>query len=126
MVDLKTEYVWGASMNAAKRDVGATIETDMVHDAFNAFVWGRELIAAADGDLSEDELSELEGYATIAIGNWEMAIAATVIHYINDVLADMALATSESEDTFSLEDYAKHWGEAKGFGLWFNSTRTVR
>ena len=119
MVDLKTEYVWGASMNAAKRDVGATIETDMVHDAFNAFVWGRELIAAADGDLSEDELSELEGYATIAIGNWEMAVAATVIHYINDVLADMALATSESEDTFSLEDYAKHWGEAKGFGLWF-------
>ena len=47
-----------------------------------------------------------------------MAVAATVIHYINDVLADMA-ATSESEGTFSLEDYAKHWGEAKGFGLWF-------
>ena len=65
------------------------------------------------------ELTELEGYATTAIGNWEMAVAATVIHYINDVRADIYAASPSSEGEFSLKDYAKHWGEAKGFGLWF-------
>jgi hypothetical protein len=28
-------------------------------------------------------------------------------------------ATGETEGAFSFNDYAKHWGEAKGFGLWF-------
>jgi hypothetical protein len=55
---------------------------------------------------------------------WEGAIAATVVHYINDVLQDMG--------TFGTADYdfsshAKHWSEMKGsaLGLQFNPRSQV-
>ena len=116
-VDLNTEYVWGASMNAAKRDLGATVQTRMVHDAFDAFVAGRELIVSAGGELSDEQLTSLEGYAQAAIANWEMAAAATVIHYINALRSDL-FTVIDDEGAFDLNAYAKHWAEAKGFGLW--------
>jgi len=47
-----------------------------------------------------------------------MAVAATVIHYINDVTADI-MAGAPGGSGFVAADYAKHWAEAKGFGLWF-------
>ena len=48
-----------------------------------------------------------------AVNAWEKAIAATVIHYINDVLADMDAAP------YDFLKHAKHWGELKGFALSF-------
>jgi hypothetical protein len=116
MIDLNSEYAWGASMNAAKRDVGATVQTDMVGDAWLGFHGGRAIIAAADGALSEDDMAALEEHAQLAVSTWEMAVAATVIHYINDMNGDLEAAGT---DAYSFNDYAKHWGEAKGFGLWF-------
>ena len=55
----------------------------------------------------------------LAIGAWEKAIAATVVHYINDVRADIMSASPSTPEEFSFQDFAKHWGAAKGFGLWF-------
>lgn len=116
MIDLTSEYVWGASMNAAKRDVGATVETDMVGDAWLGFQGGRAIIADADGALSDDDMTALEEHALLAVGTWEMAVAATVIHYINAINGDLGAVGTEA---YSFDDYAKHWGEAKGFALWF-------
>ena len=47
---------------------------------------------------------------------WEKAIAASVVHYINAVLADKALMDTEA---YSFADHAKHWSEGKGFALAF-------
>lgn len=116
MIDLTSEYVWGASLNAAKRDVGATIQTDMVGDAWLGFHGGRAIIADAAGALSADDMAALEEHALLAVGTWEMAVAATVIHYINNINGDLGAVGS---DAYSFDDYAKHWGEAKGFALWF-------
>ena len=119
-IDLRREYAWGASVNAAKRDRGSSTGTTFGDDAFAAFVAGRTLIAEAPlGALDGATLDALRGHRDAAVLNWERAIAATVIHYINDVAADMeAMGTDE----YSFEDHAKHWGELKGFaiGLQFN------
>ncbi|MEM6995906.1 MAG: DUF4856 domain-containing protein [Myxococcota bacterium] len=113
-IDLKKEICWGASVNAAKRDRGATAGTDFTKDAFDAFLLGRHLIATAGGDLSEAQLDELKGYRDTALGAWEKAIAATIVHYINDTLKDMGAFGSGD---YSFADHAKHFSEMKGFAL---------
>lgn len=118
-IDFQSEVNFGASGNAAKRDRGATTDVDFTGDAFAAFVAGRALIASVDGPLSDEQLTTLRGHRDAAERAWEGAYAATVVHYINDVLADMeAFGTEE----YSFLDHAKHWGEMKGFalGLQFN------
>ncbi len=117
-IDLLSEVCWGASVNAAKRDRGGVVASSFRQDAWEGFLAGRHLIAGAD-DLDADQLAELQGHRDQAIGAWEAAIAATVVHYINDVLGDMgAFDTAD----YSFEDHAKHWSEMKGFalGLQFN------
>ena len=50
----------------------------------------------------------------LATEAWEGAIVATVIHYINDTIADLnSIGTNE----FDYETLAKHWSEMKAFGL---------
>lgn len=112
-IDLKSELNQGHSVNAAKRDRGAMIATDYTQQAFDAFVAGRHLIATA-GELDTEELNDLRDYRDTAHDAWEKAIAATVVHYINDVLQDMA-----NFDTYdyNFAAHAKHWSEAKGFAL---------
>lgn len=118
-IDFQSEVNFGASGNAAKRDRGATTDVDFTGDAFSAFVAGRALIASVEGPLSEEQLTTLRGHRDVIVSAWEKAYAATVVHYINDVLADMEAFGTE---TYSFVDHAKHWGEMKGFalGLQFN------
>ena len=110
-IDLIREVNWGASVNAAKRDRGAVEATDFSGQAFEAFRAGRALIASVDGELDAAQMDTLKGHRDAAIDAWEKAIAATVVHYINDVLQDMA----STEYVFL--DHAKHWSELKGFAL---------
>ncbi|MBY5990904.1 DUF4856 domain-containing protein [Ferrimonas balearica] len=120
-IDLMSEYNFGQSINAAKRDLGATVATDFRSSAINAFLAGRQIITDAEGNLTDAELAALKDQAAIAVEAWEMAIVATVVHYINDTHADLAdLAAASAE--FSYADLAKHWSEMKGFalGLQFN------
>jgi len=121
-IDLYTEYNSGASVNAAKRDRGATDATDYTQDAIDAFIAGRDLIASVDGELSEAQLTELRGHRDDAVDAYEKAIAATVVHYINDTIGDMDDFTEGADGDYSFLDHAKHWGEMKGFsiGLQFN------
>ncbi len=118
-IDLLSEVAFGASINAAKRDRAAAEPTDFTADAFGAFVAGRALIARAGEALTAEELDELRAHRDRAVQAWEAAIAATVVHYLNEVVADMDALGS---DEYALVDHAKHWSELKGFalGLQFN------
>ena len=49
----------------------------------------------------------------MVVDNYEKSLAATVVHYINDSLADY------DAEEFSLTTLAKHWGEMKGYSLCF-------
>jgi hypothetical protein len=119
-IDLLTECNVGHSVNCAKRDAGAVVTTDMTQRAWTAFLSGRTLLSETAGQgLSAAQLTELQGYRDEAVLAWEHALAATVVHYINDTLADMS--TFDTPD-YVFTDHAKHWSEAKGFalGLQFN------
>ena len=122
-IDLKTEVNWGHSINAAKRDRGSqdSAKTDYTKEAMDHFIAGRHLIQNAGETLTADEMTTLEGHRDTIVAAWEKAIAATGVHYINDCLADLAA------DTLPYADYAKHWGELKGFtlGLQFNPASPV-
>ncbi len=119
-IDLTSEVVWGHAGNAGKRDNGANVPTDFSGDAFKAFRAGRAILAEADGELSADEMDALEGHRDAALLAWESAIAATVVHYINDTLKDMGEFGTEA---YSFGDHAKHWSEMKGFALAFQFSR---
>lgn len=120
-IDLLSEYNFGASVNAAKRD-GASAEsarTDFTADAWDGFLTGRAIIAAADGALSSTQMKALEAARDKAVLAWEEAIASTIVHYINETLvATAAIGT----DGYDFAEHAKGWSEMKGFalGLQFN------
>lgn len=120
-IDLLSEFNFGASTNAAKRDRGsaASARTDFAGQAERAFRTGRALIVAAGDEVSDDELTAIRRERDLAIEAWEGALAATVIHYMNEVLQDMGRFGSGE---YVFLDHAKHWSELKGFalGLQFN------
>jgi hypothetical protein len=118
MLDLKKEKNHGHSVNAGKRDKGAAgagmEPTDFTAQAWAGFTQGRAVITAAQGEsLTAGELAELQTHRDTALGAWEAAIAATCVHYINDVLQDM------NSTSYEFKTHAKHWSELKGFGLTF-------
>lgn len=118
-IDLTSEFIFGNAVNAGKRDRGATVAVDYSNGAFTAFLTGRAIINQAGGALSTEQMTALQAQRDAAVLNWEMAIAATVVHYINDTIADInKLGTAD----YSYSDSAKHWSEMKGFalGLQFN------
>ena len=115
-IDLRSEFNFGASVNAAKRDRGSaqSAPTDFTQTAFDAFLAGRTLIVNAGADLTPAQLIELQGYRDAAVGGWERALAATAVHYVNDVLQDMS---NFETDDYDFLGHAKHWSELKGFAL---------
>lgn len=109
-VDLLSEFNWGASVNAAKRDKGSSSGTDFTAEAMGAFLMGRHLIS------HEADIEEIREQAEVAVLTWEKSLASTAVHYINDTLADQAALGTEE---YSFDDHAKHWSELKGFSLAF-------
>ena len=119
-IDIRSEIVLGHAQNCAKRDRGSDGATDFSQDAFDAFLIGRQILdnAAKAGTLTAEAQSALNSQISIASKAWEKCIAATVVHYINDVSADMG--EYQAPDFASLGNFktmAKHWGEMKGFAL---------
>jgi len=114
-IDVFTEVNFAASVNAAKRDAGSGTGTDLTGDAFTAFVDGRQLLADTAGTaLDGGQLSELGAIRDRAGQAYARALAATAIHYVNELTADLA-ACGTPEASFL--DLAKHWGELKGFAV---------
>lgn len=109
-IDLNSEYNFGFSTNAGKRDrVETTVAPDFTTDAFNAFLACRTAIANERSD------EEVDLFAEAAAQTWEKVIAATAVHYINDTKAD--LDAYDGDPVATKEDLAKHFGEMKGFAL---------
>lgn len=117
-IDLTSEYNFSASVNAAKRDRGSAeaAPTDFTAEADLAWRTGRAVIAHAYDTGEALDVDALNAARDTVVRVWENALAATAIHYINEVLADMdAIDTGE----YDFADHAKHWGELKGFALSF-------
>jgi hypothetical protein len=115
-IDLKSEFNFGHAVNAANRDRGAATDakTDYTEAAINAFLKGRHLISTAGGELSDEQMTKLKAQRDIIVSNWELAIASTTLHYINENLQDHAKFGTQEYDFY---DHAKHWSELKGFAL---------
>jgi len=118
--DLLSEINFGQSVNAGKRDrgtAGNTNPTDLTKQTMGAFIEGRRIInAAAPNALTEEQMAALIVQRDAAMDGWEKAIAATVVHYINDTNADLELLKN-NDASFSYSDLAKHFSEMKGFAL---------
>jgi len=115
-IDLLGEKAWHDATNAAKRDAASVTGTTLAEDAFEALYQGRKLLADTREPLTDAELDELRGYRDAAVLAWEKTIAATVIHYLNEVVADQDALGSPD---YVFTDHAKHWSEAKGFAFAF-------
>jgi hypothetical protein len=121
--DLTSEVNLGNSVNAAKRDRGSKSNanpTDFTKAVMEAFLAGRKIINDNVGTtFTAEQTTALEAQRDIVVATWEKAVAATVIHYINDVSSDLDKSGTAE---YNYEDVAKHWSEMKGFalGLQFN------
>ena len=119
-IDLRSEFVFGHAQNCAKRDRGSNGMTDFSKDAMDAFLLGRQIVGNASmaGSLSAEAEAALDEQIKIATVTWEKCIAATVVHYINDVMGDMdGFQDGSFADLANFKNLAKHWGEMKGFAL---------
>jgi hypothetical protein len=86
----------------------------------DAFLVGRRILQNAEeaGELTVEADAALQGQIEIAAMTWEKCIAATVVHYINDVSDDMAdFIPPYYADLSNFINLSKHWGEMKGFAL---------
>ncbi len=104
-IDFKSEYNFGLSRNAAKRDKGGT-GVDLTKEIFDAFLAGRTAIT------NQGTVEEISSHRQAAANGMEKVIAATVVHYINDTLSDMSKLGTADENRANLN---KHWAEMKGY-----------
>ena len=104
-IDFKSEYNFGLSRNAGKRDKGGS-GVDLTREIFDAFLRGRTLIANQGTEVDIIQQRQL------AANGMEKVIAATIVHYVNDTLSDMSNLGTDAENRVNLN---KHWAEMKGF-----------
>ena len=124
-IDPRSEVFLGISQNCAKRDrldidADGVGETNLSKEAFDAFVLGRHVISEATiaGSMSDAQYAVVQAQAEIAGVAMEKCVAATVIHYINDIIADIGeFSDGKFASVSNFNNYTKHWGEMKGFAL---------
>ncbi len=119
-VDLYREMTYAHAYYAADADKGG--KTDYLHSIMRAFLEGRKLIAKADSQmLSDSERNQLKTYANTIKTQWEQVIAEAAFKYAGSVYRDLqkliAIVESNGDAEPAFRDYAKHWGELKGFAL---------
>ena len=116
-IDFKSEYNFGLSRNAGKRDKGGS-GVDFTQEIFSAFLAGRTAIT------NQGTVAEISAYRQTAANGMEKVIAATVVHYINDTLSDMSKLGTGEENRANLN---KHWAEMKGYtvALQYNPFRLI-
>ena len=125
-IDFKSEYNFGFSVNAAKRDLGAADGlVDFTKVIFDAYLEGRTLIH------NQAPLDEILVQRDIIVNNWEKVIASTVVHYVNDVVSDM-VALYQADTTAGPLSIASatlniHWAEMRGFtiALQYNDMKLI-
>ena len=103
-----------------KKDANDEPYYDFSKTAMDAFLVGRRILENAEqaGELTAAASDALQAQIQIASLTWEKCIAATVVHYINDVRGDMdSFSDGKFADLSNFTNLAKHWGEMKGFAL---------
>ena len=118
VVDLKTEYNFAHAYYAASYDKGG--KTDYFKTVTQAFVDGRKIITAANGEaLTNAQRSQLYVLRDIIGQNWEKVIAESVFKYAGSVYKDIdklqTIMEANGDTTKAFATYGKHWGELKGF-----------
>ena len=119
-VSLVNEMAYAHAYYAASFDKGG--KTQYLHTIVQAFVDGRSLIASANGEtLTDAQLSELMGYTEIIKTQWQRLIAEAVFKYAGSVYGDIekleTIVEANGDAVKAYRNYAKHWGELKGFAL---------
>jgi hypothetical protein len=127
VVDLKTEFNFAHAYYAASYDKGG--KTDYFNTVTKAFVDGRKIITAANGEaLTPAQRSQLYVLRDIIGQNWEKVIAESVFKYAGSVYKDIdklqTIVEANGDTTKVFATYGKHWGELKGFALALNCGRS--
>ncbi len=126
-IDFTTEFNIGWAVTAAKRDLvsNVTVDYDLTKAVMDAYLEGRTLIH------NQAPLAEILAQRDLVVQNWEKVVAAVTIHYVNDVIADMAALfpanpTAGPTDA-ACADLNNHWGEMRGYanGLLYNSFKQI-
>ena len=119
-VNLKTEMTFGPAYYAAAFDKGG--KTQYLHTITEAYLNGRGLLVVANGKkLTDEQRSELRGYAMIIATNWQQVLAEAAFKYAGSVYKDMGklktIIEAKGDTSKVLNNYIKHWSELKGFSL---------
>ncbi len=130
-VDLKTEMAFGPAYYAAGFDASVYDRgnsTSYLHTITRAFLDGRKLLAAANGEtLTDAQRAELKGHAAVIAGTWETVLAEAVFKYAGSVYKDMVklkiIVEANGDPARQFRNYVKHWAELKGFALALQSGR---
>jgi len=124
LIDIRSEFVFGHAQNCAKRDRLKDASGEAFYDfstaAADGFLVGRRILQNAEEaqELTAEADAALQAQINAASVAWESCIAATVIHYINDVVADMGEIQPPVYGSLgNYTDLTKHWAEMKGFAL---------
>jgi hypothetical protein len=108
--DLLSEYTFGPAASAKKRDLGSATGTTLGDEIMKEFIDGRYLIQASGQPVG------LRDSADKIILRWEKVLAASAVHYINELMVDMSLVEKKDYDFSS---HAKNFSGLKGFALSF-------
>lgn len=119
-VDLKSEMTFANAYYAADADKGG--KTDYLHTITKAFIDGRQLITDAKGEkLSDAQRGQLIEFTKVIKSNWEKVLAEAAFKYAGSVYADIQKLQDDkaslAQTKTDFRNYAKHWGELKGFAL---------
>jgi len=120
VVDLYKEMTYGHAYYASAFDKGG--KTNYLKTVTKAFIDGRKIITAADGNkLSSSDLTKVQDLAQEICSNWAQVIAEAVHKYAGSVYKDLiavekALSSGSDMDK-AMSKYLKHWGELKGFAM---------
>ena len=120
VVDLKSEFNFAHAYYAASYDKGG--KTNYFNTVTQAFVDGRKIITAANGEaLTSAQRSQLHDLRDVIGQNWEKVIAESVFKYAGSVYKDIdklqTIMEANGDTTKAFATYGKHWGELKGFAL---------
>lgn len=113
-IDLTREFNFSLAVTGAKRDRASAEPTDFTGDAFAAALAGRALIQSAGATLSATELATLTGHRDAWVTAWERALAATVIHELNEIIL---ITGAIGTPTYDFYAHAGEWSELKGYAL---------
>lgn len=118
-IDLFTEYSFAPAnyVIARDRDSAEGARTTYAADVWLALRTGRAIITQAEGPLDASDLAALREQRDIVVAGFEAGLAATLVHYLNEVLALTAGTGALDHETFL--ELAHVWSEMKGFALAF-------